>query len=46
MGHIEGGEISGSIDEHIRHSVSKLSHLHFPIHDKYKMFCVKFWKNK
>lgn len=29
VGHIEGGEISGSIDEHIRHSVSKLSHLHF-----------------
>ena len=29
IGHIEGGEISGTIDEHIRHSVSKLSHLHF-----------------
>ncbi len=29
VGHIEGGEISGSIDEHIRHSVSKLSHIHF-----------------
>ena len=26
--HIEGGEISGTIDELIRHSVSKLSHLH------------------
>lgn len=29
VAHIEGGELSGSIDEHIRHSVSKLSHLHF-----------------
>ena len=29
VGHIEGGEISGNIDEHIRHSISKLSHLHF-----------------
>lgn len=29
VAHIEGGEISGSIDEHIRHAVSKLSHLHF-----------------
>lgn len=28
VGHIEGGEISGTIDELIRHSVSKLSHLH------------------
>lgn len=29
VGHIEGGEISGTIDESIRHSISKLSHLHF-----------------
>lgn len=29
VAHIEGGEISGTIDEHIRHAVSKLSHLHF-----------------
>jgi len=27
--HIEGGEVSGTIDELIRHSVSKMSHLHF-----------------
>ena len=27
--HIEGGEISGNIDEHIRHAISKLSHIHF-----------------
>ena len=29
VGHIEGGEISGTIDESIRHAVSKFSHLHF-----------------
>ena len=28
MAHVEGGEISGTIDELIRHSVSKLSHIH------------------
>ena len=28
VAHIEGGELSGTIDELIRHSVSKLSHLH------------------
>lgn len=28
--HLEGGEISGSIDESIRHAITKLSHLHFP----------------
>lgn len=29
VAHIEGGEISGTIDELIRHSISKLSHVHF-----------------
>lgn len=27
--HIEGGELSGTIDETVRHAVSKLAHLHF-----------------
>lgn len=27
--HIEGGEVSGTIDESVRHAVTKLSHLHF-----------------
>lgn len=30
VAHIEGGEISGSIDESIRHAITKLAHLHFP----------------
>lgn len=29
VAHIEGGELSGTVDELIRHSVSKLSHVHF-----------------
>lgn len=29
VSHVEGGEISGTIDELIRHAVSKLSHIHF-----------------
>jgi len=29
VAHIEGGEISGTVDELIRHSVSKLSHIHY-----------------
>ena len=29
VGHLEGGEVSGSIDGSIRHAVSKLSHAHF-----------------
>lgn len=35
--HLHGGEItSGAYDDSIRHSISKLSHLHFPVHEKYK----------
>ncbi|MGM0944181.1 MAG: UDP-N-acetylglucosamine 2-epimerase [Bacteroidota bacterium] len=33
VGHIEGGEVSGTIDELLRHSVSKLSHIHFVSND-------------
>lgn len=29
VAHVEGGELSGTVDELIRHSVSKLSHIHF-----------------
>lgn len=29
VAHMEGGELSGTIDELIRHAVTKLSHLHF-----------------
>jgi UDP-hydrolysing UDP-N-acetyl-D-glucosamine 2-epimerase len=30
IAHTMGGEISGTIDESIRHAVTKLSHIHFP----------------
>ena len=29
VAHIEGGEVSGTVDELIRHAVTKLSHIHF-----------------
>lgn len=28
--HIQGGEVSGSIDESVRHAITKLAHVHFP----------------
>ncbi len=34
VGHIEGGELSGTIDELIRHSVTKLSHVHFATNEQ------------
>ena len=36
VGHVEGGEVSGTIDELIRHSISKLSHIHFVANDEAK----------
>ena len=33
VSHIEGGEISGTIDELIRHATSKMSHIHFVAND-------------
>ena len=36
VSHIEGGELSGTIDELIRHSITKLSHIHFVSNDEAK----------
>jgi UDP-hydrolysing UDP-N-acetyl-D-glucosamine 2-epimerase len=30
LAHTQGGEITGSIDESVRHAVTKLAHIHFP----------------
>jgi UDP-N-acetylglucosamine 2-epimerase (hydrolysing) len=34
VAHIEGGELSGTVDELLRHAVTKLSHLHFVANDE------------
>ena len=36
ISHIEGGEVSGTVDESIRHATTKLSHIHFVSNDKAK----------
>ena len=30
LAHTMGGEVSGTIDESIRHAVTKFAHIHFP----------------
>lgn len=30
LAHIQGGEVSGSLDESMRHAITKLAHIHFP----------------
>ena len=29
LAHIQGGEITGSIDESVRHAITKMAHIHF-----------------
>jgi UDP-hydrolysing UDP-N-acetyl-D-glucosamine 2-epimerase len=30
LAHIQGGEVTGNIDEPVRHAITKLAHIHFP----------------
>jgi len=39
IAHVQGGDISGTIDESVRHAITKLSHLHFPTSDQSKNVC-------
>ena len=41
VAHIEGGEVSGTIDESIRHSISKLSHIHFVANEDAKIRLIQ-----
>lgn len=34
VAHIEGGEVSGTVDEVVRHTISKIAHLHFVANDE------------
>ena len=44
--HIEGGELSGTVDNSIRHAVSKLSHLHFVSNSLYKKRLIQLGEVK
>lgn len=36
LAHTQGGEITGSIDDNVRHAITKLAHIHFPATKKAK----------
>tara|TARA_B110001454_G_scaffold196684_1_gene199709 strand:- start:2122 stop:3267 length:1146 start_codon:yes stop_codon:yes gene_type:complete len=46
VAHIEGGEITGTIDESIRHAITKFSHLHFTSNKIATDRIVKMGENK
>lgn len=41
VAHIQGGEVTGTIDESIRHAVTKLSHIHFPATEQARERIIK-----
>lgn len=41
VAHIHGGEVTGTVDESIRHAITKLSHIHFPATEDSKQRIVK-----
>ncbi len=41
IGHIQGGERTGTIDESIRHVVTKFSHVHFPANKSSRDFILQ-----
>ncbi len=45
VAHIQGGEVTGSIDESIRHAMSKFSHIHFPATEESKQRLIKLGEN-
>jgi len=45
IAHIQGGEVTGNIDESIRHAVTKLSHIHFPATHQSAIRIMKMGEN-
>lgn len=43
--HIQGGEASGTVDEVIRHGITKFAHIHFPATEKSAQRIIKLGEN-
>ena len=41
VAHTQGGEVTGSIDESVRHAITKLSHIHFPATERARDFLIR-----
>lgn len=46
IAHIQGGEVSGSIDESARHAISKFSHFHFPSTERAADYLVRMGEHR
>lgn len=41
VAHTQGGEVTGSIDEAVRHAITKLSHVHFPATERAQEYVIR-----
>ena len=46
LAHIQGGEITGSIDESVRHAITKMAHIHFTSTKKARKNVITWVKTK
>ena len=46
MAHIQGGEVTGTMDETIRHCVTKMSHIHFPASEDARKRIISMGEDK
>lgn len=46
VAHTQGGEVSGSIDESVRHAVTKLANIHFPATERAEDFLLRMGESK
>ncbi len=46
LAHTQGGEITGSIDESVRHAITKLAHIHFPATEASKKNLIRLGENR
>lgn len=46
LAHSQGGEVTGSIDESVRHAITKLAHIHFPATKRAKDYLLRMGEEK
>ena len=46
LAHSQGGEVTGSIDESVRHAITKLAHIHFPATERAKDYILRMGEER
>lgn len=45
LAHVQGGEVTGNIDEKVRHAITKLADIHFPATEKARDWIIRMGEN-